>query len=75
MPRHLWTYMHTNARVQPTYQAQCPTGLFRVKTFTGLMGKVRETFLSAQAEKYKLGLLLLHRLGPLLCLLRQQQNL
>ena len=38
-------------------------------------GKVRETFLSAQAEKYELGLLLLHRLGPQLCLLRQQQNL
>ena len=72
---HVYEHTRTHACVQPTYQAECPVGLFRVKTFTGLTGKVRETFLSVQAEKYELGLLLLHRLGALLCLLRQQQNL
>lgn len=41
--------------MQPTYRAVSPTGLFRVKTFTGLTEKARETFLSAHAEKYEPG--------------------
>ena len=71
------TYAHTwsHARMQTTYQAECPARLFRMKTFTGLTEKVGETFLFAQAKKYELSLLLLHRLGALLCFLRQQQNL
>lgn len=71
----MYTHMKKRARAQATYQAECPAGLFRVKTFTGLTGKVRETLLSVQAEKYEPGLLLLHRLGALLCLFRQKQNL
>lgn len=70
--------MHTHVHVHacsPHTGLCAPAWLFRVKTFTGLTGKARETFLSAQAQKYELGLLLLHRLGALLCLLRQQQNL
>lgn len=61
MPRHHVTfgptYMHTrtHARVRPTYQAECPAGLFRVKTFTGLMGESQGNISFSASRKIRAG--------------------
>lgn len=47
--------MHTHARVRPTYQAEWPVGLFRVKTFTGLKGESQGNISFGASRKIRAG--------------------